>query len=161
VPPPCIIKDENQQALQGSPGSLKTRWGSLFESGDEPQDIALTVHWAAPELLHARYPDLQRHVEEGSWHECFQPNPQTDVYALAMVFWELVTCEYPFGTLNDYKVSRAITARERPKINSSIPQQLQQLIEVGWGHDPETRPDAAEFVRVAGQLKTSPLNSPI
>jgi len=83
---------------------------------------------------------------QGATH--FHPDCRSDVYALAMVIWELATGEVPYESLTNSQMRDHILIAERLPIPQGLPGVLVGLIQRGWAHDPGERPPAEEFVRV-------------
>jgi serine/threonine protein kinase len=77
---------------------------------------------------------------------------RSDVFALAIVLWELTVGERPFESENDWAVLRAICDRDAPRPSSRVadyPRELEAIVMKGLRRDPDTRFASAEALRVA------------
>ena len=98
-------------------------------------------NWAPPECI-SKYAGGQEY------------SPASDVYALAMCFWELYTCEVPYDEdiyrtmQHDDFVSSVVDAGARPFIPPSMPNDLADLLRRCWSKDPRERPDMAEVTQI-------------
>jgi serine/threonine protein kinase len=90
-----------------------------------------TLRWMAPELLD---PDISSYVLTTS----------TDVYALAMLFLEVLTGELPFSELSsDFHVTVTVLRGRRPQRPTALPEltdDLWRLIEHCWDQETVQRP---------------------
>lgn len=109
------------------------------------ENTALSIHWAAPELLVRSYKYLEAKSPIAQF-PCRGPNCNTDVYSLAVVIWELATCEIPYGDLSVTKLMRRVADGQRLKIPEQVPSQLASVVDQGWSHDPHNRPSASELL---------------
>ncbi len=102
-----------------------------------------TCAWSAPEILC-----------EGKRH-----TPQSDIYSLGIVMWELLTCALPFEGLTPYQVIGQIYSNQRPPIPNPIPSGFPaayvELITRCWDQDPAQRPTAAEMHQCMIELDPS------
>lgn len=101
-----------------------------------------TVQWQAPEL-HSLKPKY---------------SPASDVYALAMVAWEVAHEQVPFVEApNPVAIVEAVKAGEREEIDERVPEAFAQAIRDCWAQDAAQRPSAREaaklFSAVAEGLK--------
>jgi serine/threonine protein kinase len=91
-----------------------------------------TPAWSAPEILC-----------QGQKH-----SPQTDVYALGIVMWELLTCNAPYEGMTLYQIIGMLTSHQRPPIPNPIPAGFPAayvtMMTRCWDQDPSKRPSAAE-----------------
>lgn len=92
-----------------------------------------TPHWMAPELLQSsRNYDLK-----------------VDVYAYAIVLWEIYHCQVPYdGLLPPQIIARVIVNDARPPIDDDCPPGLKRLIQACWLRDPKQRPTFNEIVNM-------------
>ncbi|KAJ6526934.1 hypothetical protein DFH09DRAFT_164786 [Mycena vulgaris] len=89
-----------------------------------------TARWHAPELF------------AGSLNSF-----ASDVYAFACVCYEIFTGNHPFHELvNDVAVMYQVMQGSRPKQQSSIPDEVWNLMVECWKPEPEQRPSADEIV---------------
>lgn len=101
-----------------------------------------TVQWQAPEL-HSLKPKY---------------SPASDVYALAMVAWEVAHEQVPFiEAPNPVAIVEAVKGGEREEIAEHVPEAFAQAIRDCWAQDAAQRPSAREaaklFSAVAEGLK--------
>lgn len=65
---------------------------------------------------------------------------KVDVYAYAMMIWEMLTKEIPFDGYGDAQVLYMVKFKnQRPTIPTETPQGLKNLIEKCWSNDPKER----------------------
>jgi Protein tyrosine and serine/threonine kinase len=94
------------------------------------------VRWSAPEVLRER-----------------QAGPASDIYALAMTYYELYANAYPFNELEyNADVQVAVLSGERPRIPDTMPVELARLVQDCWQQKPEDRPSIVEVVRRIGHM---------
>jgi serine/threonine protein kinase len=90
-----------------------------------------TLRWMAPELLD---PDISTYVLTTS----------TDVYALAMLFLEVLTGELPFSELtSDFHVTVTVLRGKRPQRPTALPEltdDFWRLVEQCWDQEVTRRP---------------------
>ena len=92
-----------------------------------------TPHWMAPELLAA-----------GSIY-----NSKIDVYAFAIVMWEVLTKNYPFAGLEQQQiVAQVLVYDARPEIPEGSPQPLVDLIRRCWDRSPDVRPTFDQIIKI-------------
>ncbi|EAY20142.1 TKL family protein kinase [Trichomonas vaginalis G3] len=90
-----------------------------------------TPHWMAPELL-------------GSSK---QYDLKVDVYAYAIVCWEILMCEVPYeGLLPPQIIARVLINDLRPPLEDDCPPGLRRLITSCWQRDPNMRPSFNEII---------------
>jgi serine/threonine protein kinase len=91
-----------------------------------------TLRWMAPELFD---PDASSYTLTAS----------SDVYALAMVFLEVLTGKLPFSEFNsDFHVSTAVMRGRRPRRPTGLPDltdDFWRLVEHCWEQETSQRPD--------------------
>jgi serine/threonine protein kinase len=108
-----------------------------------------TPAWAAPEILC-----------EGKQHTF-----QTDIYALGIVMWELLTCKQPHESLSKDQIYGKLKSNDRPPIPDSIPTDFPQefvvMMKRCWDEDPELRPSAAEVHQCMVDITSALPNEPV
>ena len=91
-----------------------------------------TPHWMAPELFMS-----QKYTNK------------VDVYAYAILLWEMVTETVPFKGKSGVQIALAVCQnRERPAFPSHVPKALKQFISACWHQDPDKRPTFEQIVKV-------------
>jgi serine/threonine protein kinase len=93
------------------------------------------VRYLAPEQLQARPADRR-----------------SDLFALAIVLWELTVGERPFDSDNDWAVLRAICDADAPRPSSRVadyPRELEAIVMKGLRRDPDARFATVEELRAA------------
>ncbi|KAF9970539.1 hypothetical protein BGZ73_006737 [Actinomortierella ambigua] len=94
-----------------------------------------TIRWMAPELL------------GGSPHY----SPESDMYALGMVSWEMAACcTVPFQGIDNCKVVSLVRLGGREKIPDDTPDDFRRWTEQCLSHDPSKRPKASEMAAFHG-----------
>ena len=69
---------------------------------------------------------------------------ETDVYAYALVIWEVLTGDIPWRGLNPVQVAMQIlTKQARPAVPEGAPADLVALMVRCWAHEPDARPTFA------------------
>ena len=69
---------------------------------------------------------------------------ETDVYAYALVIWEVLTGDIPWRGLNPVQVAMQILPKQaRPAVPEGAPADLVALMVRGWAHEPNARPTFA------------------
>lgn len=68
----------------------------------------------------------------------------SDVYALALVLWEIISHQIPFGEMDSISIRNTVLAGRRLEFPACIPA-YRALIEKGWSMDPTERPSAGEM----------------
>lgn len=94
------------------------------KSKRRPTGMVGTLRYMAPEVA------LCRHYDQ-----------RCDIFSLAIVLWELWSLKKPYSKMNRRQIQeRVICGGERPKVNASWPDQIQDSIKQCWAEDPELRP---------------------
>lgn len=83
-----------------------------------------------------------------------QYTPKSDIFALAMVLWELVTRDRPFKDGVREQISMWIIQGEREPIPDTAPAVLRRVIEMCWDKDPEKRPGTEDIIKSLAEAKT-------
>jgi serine/threonine protein kinase len=109
-----------------------------------------TFAWSAPEI-----------VLSGS-----RLSYQTDVYALGVVLWELLTCMQPYEGLKVPQIYGLLNAKQRPPIPNPLPDGFTDayvdIIMRCWSDDPLQRPSASEVHQCMIALDTNTqVNEPV
>jgi hypothetical protein len=90
-----------------------------------------TPHWMAPELFTSQ-----------------QYTNKVDLYAYAILLWEMQTETAPFKGMSGMQIGIAVSRRgERPKLPDDVPGELRELITSCWAQDPEARPSFDDVVK--------------
>jgi len=70
---------------------------------------------------------------------------KTDVYAYAVVVWEVLTGAVPWQGLNPMQVGMQILMQQaRPPVPDGAPADLTALMQRCWAQEPDARPSFAE-----------------
>ena len=87
---------------------------------------------------------------------------KTDVYAMAVVIWEVLDGGRPFAGMNAIQIGmQVMVKRARPPAPEGAPADLVALMERCWAHDPDARPtfDAIKGWLTTGAAPLSPQGS--
>lgn len=76
----------------------------------------------------------------------------TDVYAFAMIAYQLIANEMPFSEVNPEIIKQICVQKLRPKFKETVPECYRKLIEKCWSDDPRERPT---FDEILYHLKTN------
>jgi serine/threonine protein kinase len=82
-----------------------------------------TANWMAPELFESRRYD-----------------EKVDLYAYAMVLWELLSGHSPFSGKTSEQIEDIVCSGGRPIAPGDTPRGLQDVISACWNRDPQRRP---------------------
>ncbi len=84
-----------------------------------------------------------------------------DVYAFALLLWEIFTQELPFRGYDVDDIKKRVCRGERPEVPTlDIPVECQRIMRKGWDEDAEVRPDFDEIVELLeGALGKTPTKS--
>lgn len=138
IPPEIRLADFGLSVLRDHAGlDLSTLAGTAHTRG--------TPIYCAPELLHNPYFDYSTMQ---SAELVAKPSRKTDVYALGVVAWELLTEQKPFQhARNEIMLSSIIHQGQRPpiiEIPSDCPQAVVRMIESCWSTDRSQRKSAVQ-----------------
>ncbi|KAK8845714.1 hypothetical protein M9Y10_020632 [Tritrichomonas musculus] len=77
----------------------------------------------------------------------------SDVYSFAMIVYEIITLEKPFGNLKDFQefYNEIVKKRSRPSFSKPIAPCYKDLIEKCWLQEPNERPTFNEIVDILKQ----------
>ena len=76
-------------------------------------------------------------------------NQQCDVFAFAMVLYELFAHEIPFHDIKEvFDVLPLIRNGERPEIPPELPSYIKTLTQSCWKHAPQDRPTFEKILQV-------------
>jgi len=95
-----------------------------------------SVRWMAPELLDASS----------------QPTTASDIYALGMVFYEILAREVPWPHDRDECIIAMVMQGNRPKLpekdgdDDDVPADLRALIQSCWHEEASERPNALQLI---------------
>jgi serine/threonine protein kinase len=97
-------------------------------------------NWMAPELIQLHSIDNDMNVETSNQSLPKHPH-KCDIHSFAMVCFEILTGELPFGDIdNPKKMKTMILDGNRPKLPTQCPFLLRALIEKCWNPEPKSRP---------------------
>jgi len=82
---------------------------------------------------------------------CLPYNEKADVFSFGILFWEICSLEVPFNGYDAEKHSRRVVRQnERPKINSSWPVSIQDVIAESWSPNTKKRPPFQRICTILG-----------
>eukprot|EP00300_Choanocystis_sp_HF-7_P009339 c16380_g1_i3.p1 GENE.c16380_g1_i3~~c16380_g1_i3.p1 ORF type:complete len:398 (-),score=88.37 c16380_g1_i3:195-1388(-) len=118
-------------------GSERVKLGDFdfgWQNEDEAPRPPHTLNWVAPEV-----------ILRAQFSTC------SDVYAVAMVVWEICSGKVPFDTeefLDQNVLHEAILNGVRPPLPNDWPATLRSLLTQAWDPDPMRRPEATEMENI-------------
>ncbi|EJD38051.1 kinase-like protein [Auricularia subglabra TFB-10046 SS5] len=128
---------------------------TLLEKTDDPTATWIrrlsTAAWAAPELFtdEAFFGSLPVPGAEGPVGRLRGKTTATDCYAFAMLIYETVTGQAPWGSAKYFQIRKAVVEnRERPPRQDVFTDGVWNLCTHCWQHDPSARL-SAEGIRAA------------
>jgi serine/threonine protein kinase len=102
-----------------------------------PSDPALKMTCSLGSLLYMA-PELITGEDYG---------PPVDVYAYAMLLFELCTQQRPFAGVSEWELTHRVVGLQRPAIPAPVSQQFAELITKCWAHEQADRPAFADIVQ--------------
>jgi len=117
-------------------GLSKVRLASTVMSTMGDGGVGGSVRWMAPELLDASS----------------QPTTASDIYALGMVFYEILAREVPWPHDRDECIIAMVMQGNRPKLpekdgdDDDVPADLRALIQSCWHEEASERPNALQLI---------------
>lgn len=83
-------------------------------------------------------------------------NHKADVFAWALVLWEMVAHEAPWSDLVHLSEPRFVqmcdAEKARPKLREPWPEELKTILTAAWSPEPSERPEMAEVVKSMQEL---------
>ncbi len=132
-----VLLDEKQNAKIADFGLSTTKEHS--QSG-KTKSACGTTAWMAPELLD---PDIDE----------YEYTPQTDMFAFAMVLYELLSHQTPFQGQKEAQISGKIQKGNRPILPDNTPVAYVNLVGRCWAQESKQRPDANAAIGELNNLK--------
>eukprot|EP00479_Gromia_sphaerica_P008345 TRINITY_DN3127_c0_g1_i1.p1 TRINITY_DN3127_c0_g1~~TRINITY_DN3127_c0_g1_i1.p1 ORF type:complete len:287 (+),score=57.79 TRINITY_DN3127_c0_g1_i1:358-1218(+) len=86
---------------------------------------------------------------------------QSDVYAFAIMMWELITRETPYGDWRSIQIIMNVTDGMRPTFSPHVfcPTRLKRLVKQCWSQDAKDRPDFPTILRTLDSLMVERIES--
>lgn len=101
----------------------------------ENESEKFLLNWMAPEFIHYK-----------------QYTRASDIYALALVLWEIISCEVPFSNLSQHQISRQVGSEGlRPQI-PDCDAGYSQLLTLGWAQEQDIRPSSSDMAVAMGSI---------
>jgi len=109
--------------------------------------------WMALELIQLQGIGNQMNV--GRSNELVPKHPcKCDIYSFAMVCFEILIGELPFGDVDNPKKMKAMILKgDRPELPTHCPFQLRTLIEKCWNPEPKSRPTFDDICKELKYMK--------
>ncbi|KAH3764331.1 serine/threonine-protein kinase STY17 [Pelomyxa schiedti] len=73
-------------------------------------------------------------------------NHKVDVYSFAIIFWEVLTQEHPWGTSKPWDIPHMVLSGSRPQFPEDCQSKARGIIGQCWRHDPESRPEFSSIL---------------
>lgn len=124
--------------LPGDFGLARIR--SAQGSHSTASQVVGTLGWMAPELLLGG-------------KRAAQATPQSDVYALGVVWWELLTGMEPYEGYSPGQIVLAIVGGEQPPIPEHLPAGAAQLLRACYTTNRLERPSCSDVIGALQQLQ--------
>jgi len=103
----------------------------VYDDDDFKMPIVGTINYMAPELIAG----TKKYTNS------------IDIYALAIVYWELWHMEEVYQDLDAFKVYELVKSEKRPKLDTFVvPGTIQNIVTVSWSHNPLDRPSSSELI---------------
>lgn len=75
-------------------------------------------------------------------------NETVDVYAFAIILWEILTRKIPYDGLKDYNIENSVLREDyRPPLPRNLPPAFADFIIMAWSRNPTCRPSFAQIVQ--------------
>jgi tRNA A-37 threonylcarbamoyl transferase component Bud32 len=122
-------KDQRYWAKISDFGLSQVKSSSRMTSAGQAKSVGTTA-WKAPELfgLKPKY------------------SSASDIYAYAMVLWEIAARALPFIGVDESEIKAAIKEGERADIPENCPEAMRRLIERLWDQKPERRLTTSQII---------------
>lgn len=144
----------------------------ITHSNLKPENILLDIEYhphVSDYYLSKCFPAIDKNLtNEGQFDNSIYLAPEilqgnddydesTDVYAFAMIAYQIITEKVPFNEINDSSsLKNKIINGDRPEFLESVPQEMQNLLSRCWSDIPEERPKFKEiFSILSGDMKYS------
>ena len=126
--PNFMVKSVRNESGRRSVAKLIDLERSIAAAGRSADTYVACPNWLAPEVIQTR-----------------MPSQQADVYALAIVVWEVLVGQAPFAQLHESRaeLSSLIVQGLRPSITGAVPQSIAFVMFGIWTSLPSERPSAS------------------
>ena len=74
------------------------------------------------------------------------PTLKSDMWALGVILYQLISSKHPFGQEREFKMIKAIQSKEPEPLPDNTPQFIKDVISKLLEKSPEKRPDAASLL---------------
>ncbi|UJR17341.1 hypothetical protein I4U23_004236 [Adineta vaga] len=118
-------------------GLAKIRQETTRQTSESSEQSG-TLQWKAPELL-----------------KFGKPSTASDIYSLAIVFWELATRCIPYDGLDEAIVCQGVKSGERLDIPQDVPSNFASLIISAWQQDPNKRSTTQILIEEIKKMKSN------
>ncbi len=109
-------------------GLVRAMRTSMKSSSTSTKGAGGTAAYKAPELLQPKASNTK----------------ESDVFALGVTLWEMLTGKIPFDGADELAIAMAIRDKKREAIPAGTPEPLSQLIQACWTEVPKRRPTAMQ-----------------
>ena len=153
--PKVRLSDIGLTELRTKIATCSTTSCSTSSIATETEELALSVAllttdmakvtriYCAPEML-------TNPSDQGGPGTRAEPSRKTDIYAFALLCWEIFAEEKPYNdaSINEIMLARMVHSDTRPdmsKLPASTPDQINNMIRSSWDKDRSKRPSATEW----------------
>ena len=73
---------------------------------------------------------------------------KVDVYSFSLIFFQLLTGQMPYPSIDHFALPHQIATGVRPKIPASLSKPFRKILEASWHQNPKKRPSAEHLLNL-------------